>query len=129
MPHFSVEYSSNLSDEYDLQELSDLIRDSALDAGIFPLGGIRVRFHPVEIYTIADGHPENAFISILVRIGAGRDLSAKQTAGQIVFDAVCDYFSDDLAGGHFMISLDIAENDPDLSFKRNSVHGRLSAKG
>lgn len=127
MPHFIVEHSSGVGAKHDLQRLSDLIRDKADNTGVFPRGGIRVRMHPVETYTIADGHPENAFVSILVRIGAGRDMVTKKAAGQAVFDAACDFFAAELEGGHFMISLDIVENDPDVSFKRNTVHGRLKA--
>ena len=129
MPHFTVEYSRNLDDRHDFQKLADLIRDVAAETGVFPLGGIRVRLYPAEIYSIADGHPENSFVSISVRIGAGRDPETKRAAGQAVFDAVCGFFSADLEGGHFMVSLDIAENDPDVSFKRNTVHGRLKREG
>ncbi len=125
MPHFIVEHSSNLSQRHDFQALSDLIRDAADKTGVFPLGGIRVRMHPVDTYTIADGHSDNAFVSIVVRIGAGRDTATKKTAGQSVFDAVCGFFAAELAGSHFMMSLDIVENDPDVSFKRNTIHGRL----
>ncbi len=125
MPHFIVEYSHNLAQRHDFQALSDLIRDAANRTGVFPLGGIRVRMHPADICTIADGHVDNAFVAILVRIGAGRDTATKNAAGQAVFDEICQFFITELEGGHFMISLDIVENSPEVSFKRNTVHGRL----
>ncbi len=127
MPHFIVEYSSNLDASQDMQHLSDLIRDVAAETGVFPLGGIRVRLHPCDIYTIADGHEENAFVSLIVRLGAGRDVETKRQAGQAIFDAVCGFFDAELAGGYFMVSLDMVENEAELSFKKNSVHGRLKA--
>ena len=128
MPHFIIEHSSNVGQSHDLKLLGEIIRDAADATGVFPLGGIRVRFHSCETYVIADGHPDNAFLSVIVRIGAGRDLETKRKAGQVVFDAICDFFEDDLKGEHFMVSLDIEENIPDVSFKKNSVHGRLQGK-
>ena len=129
MPHFNVEYSANLAGRHDMQTLADLISDVAADTGVFPLGGIRVRMEAFDIVSIADKHPENAFVSIVIRIGSGRDAATKKAAGQRVFDTVCDFFAIELEGGHFMISLDIVENDPEVSFKRNTVHARLKDNG
>lgn len=126
MPHFIVEHSANLAESYDLQALADIIRDAAAETGVFPLAGIRVRFHPSEIYTIADGHPENAFLAIVVRLGAGRDMETKNRAGKMVFDAVCGFFGDAMTNGHMMVSLDMDENNAELSFKANSVHRRMN---
>jgi len=126
MPHFIVEHSANLSESHDLQVLADLIRDAAVETGVFPLAGIRVRFHSSEIYTIADGHHDNAFLAIVVRLGAGRDTKTKQQAGKRVFDVVCDFFGDFVKSGHMMVSLDMDENNPELSFKANSVHQRMN---
>jgi len=58
-----------------MAELAQQLSDVVVATGIFPLAGIRVRMHPVETYAIADGHPDNAFVALIMRIGAGRDLS------------------------------------------------------
>lgn len=126
MPHFIVEYSSNLARSHDLGKLGELIRDVAVETGVFPLSGVRVRFHPSELYVIADGHRDNAFMSIIVRLGEGRDMETKQRAGQMIYDAVCEFFKAELAGGHFMLSLDLQEIISDVSYKKNTVHTRLS---
>lgn len=126
MPHFIIEHSADLADPSELKKLGELVRDVAVETGVFPLGGIRVRFHPCETYVIADGHEDNKFISIIVRIGAGRTLEAKQMAGQKIYDAVSSFFEAELAGEHFMISLDINEINADVSFKKSTIHGRLN---
>lgn len=126
MPHFIVEHSANLAKTHDLQELARVIAKASDETGIFPLAGTRVRLHPSEIYVIADEHPDNAFLSVVMRVGAGRDLETKQRAGKAVFDAICGFFDDIIDSGHFMVSVDIDENNPDVSFKRNSVTKRLS---
>ena len=126
MPHFIIEHSSNLSDRHDLRALGKIIADVTEKTGAFPLAGTRVRFHPCETYVIADDHPDNAFLSVIMRIGAGRDLETQQNAGQVVFDAICDFFADDLASGHFLVSVDMEINDPQLSFKKNGISPRLN---
>ncbi|MDD9910241.1 MAG: 5-carboxymethyl-2-hydroxymuconate isomerase [Ahrensia sp.] len=127
MPHFNVEYSQNLVQRHDMQALADLICRSAAETGVFPLGGIRVRLMGFDQVAIADGHRDNAFVSIVVRIGQGRDEATKRSAGQAVFDAICDFFADELDGEHFMVSLDMVENEAGVSFKRNTVHSRIKS--
>ena len=43
MPHFTIEYSANLDERLDMAEVVDVVRNAAVETGIFPLGGIRVR--------------------------------------------------------------------------------------
>ena len=123
MPHFTVEYSANLTQ--DPYALAQVIADAALETGLFPLGGLRVRMVRCEDFVIADGHDENSFAAILARIGAGRDDEAKRKAAEHVFEAAREFFAEDLESGYFMLSLDLIENDPNCSFKANGVHARL----
>ena len=43
MPHFTIEYSANLEPCVDMQAVVEVVRKTAVETGIFPLGGIRVR--------------------------------------------------------------------------------------
>ena len=43
MPHIIIEYSENLEQKINLDTLIEKIHISALDTGIFPLGGLRIR--------------------------------------------------------------------------------------
>ncbi|MEM1040720.1 MAG: 5-carboxymethyl-2-hydroxymuconate isomerase [Pseudomonadota bacterium] len=125
MPHLVADYSANLAERCDIEMLQNTLYDAAVASGVFPLGGIRVRFHRAEIYAIADRHKDNAYLSVVLRIGSGRSLEAKKTAGALIFQTLETFFADELAGGHFMLSVDMVENDPDVSFKANGVHARL----
>ncbi len=127
MPHLIVEHSANLSKSHDMQALADCINEAVQTTGIFPLAGIRVRLHPSQICSIADGHPDNAFVAIIMRIGAGRDLATRQRGGQAVFDAVCDFFKTEMDSGFMAVSLDIEINDPDMSLKKNGIRTRLDS--
>src|SRR5436305_12711234 len=88
MPHFSIEYSANLDAEVDIGEICELVRKAAVETGIFPLGGIRVRAIRCEHYAIADGRPGYAFLAVLLRLGEGRVLAARQLAGEHIFRAL-----------------------------------------
>ncbi|MEL6745516.1 MAG: 5-carboxymethyl-2-hydroxymuconate isomerase [Pseudomonadota bacterium] len=125
MPHLVADYSANLADRCDIQQLQNVLYGAAVASGIFPLGGIRVRFHRAEVYAIADRHEDNAYLSVVLRIGVGRSLETKKAAGASIFRALEAFFADELAGGHFMLSVDMVENDPEVSFKANGVYNRL----
>jgi len=43
MSHFTTEYSANLDQRVDMGKIVEVIRKAAVETGIFPLGGIRVR--------------------------------------------------------------------------------------
>lgn len=129
MPHFSVEYSANLESRYDMAALAKCIADAAVQTGIFPLGGNRVRLYPAAHVYIADGLAENAFVSVVARIGAGRDEATKKSAIQAVAEAVATFFSKELEGEHFLLSLDVFENDPVTSIKLNTINKRLKKEG
>ncbi|MCJ8310089.1 MAG: 5-carboxymethyl-2-hydroxymuconate isomerase [Rhizobiaceae bacterium] len=125
MPHIIVEHSANLSETHDMADLAKRLGDACVGTGIFPRAGVRVRMHPIETYAMADGHPDNAFIAVIMRIGAGRELEVRQRGGQVVFDLLCNTFADAIEQGFMAISVDMEINDPDMTFKRNGVAGRM----
>ena len=75
MPHIWIEYSANL--DLDTRALMRVVQDAAVgDGSLYPLAGARTRALRVDDYLIVDGHPDNAFVHVLLRIGHGR--SAEQ---------------------------------------------------
>ncbi len=61
MPHFTIEYSANLDTRVDMGEVVEIVRKAAVETGIFPLGGIRVRAIRCEHYAIAaQQHPRSS---------------------------------------------------------------------
>ncbi|HEY4985257.1 MAG TPA: 5-carboxymethyl-2-hydroxymuconate Delta-isomerase [Bradyrhizobium sp.] len=128
MPHFSIEYSANLDAQVDMGEICELVRKAAVDTGIFPLGGIRVRAISCEHYAIADGRPGYGFIAMLLRLGEGRDLAARQKAGEHIFRVLSAHLEPLFAKGTFALSFDMQINDKDVSWKRNTIHDALKAE-
>jgi 5-carboxymethyl-2-hydroxymuconate isomerase len=128
MPHFTLEYSANLDALVDMGKVVELVRKAAVETGIFPLGGIRVRAVRCEHYGIADGNAQFGFLAMVLRLGEGRDLATRKKAGEHIFKALSDYLDPVFAKSLFALSFDMQINDKDTSWKRNNIHDALKAK-
>lgn len=128
MPHFNIEYSSNLDGKVDFKALCNRVLEVILETGLFEVGAVRVRAFRAEAYAIADRLPENAFIDMSFRIGTGRSTEDRKLTGERIFAAVTDQLADLFATPHFALTLEIREIDPELSWKKNAIHPRLRQK-
>ena len=127
MPHLTIEYSANLDTRTDIAALCRTLHTALLQTGLFELGAIRVRALRCTDYAVADLMPENSFADLRLRIGAGRSQVEKHKAGEGIFAAASAHFAPQLATAYFALSLDIAEIDASLSWKKNAIHPRLRA--
>ncbi len=122
MAHIVIEHSSNLRGRLDLSRLIQAVHQAALATGIFPIGGMRTRAYETQSYRIADGHPDNAFVHLSIRVGHGRDLATRRRACERIFDAACDELAGLFASIPLGVSIEMQELDPELSFKKNNLH-------
>jgi 5-carboxymethyl-2-hydroxymuconate isomerase len=128
MPHFTIEYSTNLDAQVDMGKVVELVRKAAVETGIFPLGGIRVRAVRCEHYAIADGQKNLGFLDMVLRLGEGRDLPTRQKAGEHIFKALSAYLDPVFADLKFALSFDMQINDKETSWKRNNIHEALKVE-
>lgn len=128
MPHFTIEYSANLDDRLDIGAACEVVRKAAVETGIFPLGGIRVRAMRCEHYAIADARQDYGFLDMVLRIGEGRDLPTRKKAGEQIFQALSRHLDPVFASSKFALSFDMQINDKDTSWKRNNIHDALKAE-
>ena len=128
MPHFTIEYSANLDARVDMAAIVEVVRKAAVETGIFPLGGIRVRALRCEHYAIADGNPQHGFLAMVLRLGEGRDLAARQKAGEHIFRTLSDHLDPVFANSKFALSFDMQINDKETSWKRNNIHDALKVE-
>ena len=128
MPHFTLEYSANLDGRVDMAKVVELVRKAAVETGIFPLGGIRVRAVRCEQFAIADGQPHFGFLDMVLRLGEGRDMATRQKAGEHIFKALSSYLDPVFADSKFALSFDMQINDKETSWKRNNIHDALKAE-
>jgi 5-carboxymethyl-2-hydroxymuconate isomerase len=128
MPHFTIEYSANLDGPVDMGLVVELVRKAAVETGIFPLGGIRVRAVRCDHYAIGDGSKNFGFLDMVLRLGEGRDLATRRKAGEHIFQALSAYLDPMFADGKFALSFDMQINDKETSWKRNNIHEALKVE-
>jgi 5-carboxymethyl-2-hydroxymuconate isomerase len=128
MPHFTIEYSANLDHRLDIGAVCEVVRKAAVETGIFPLGGIRVRAVRCEHHAIADARQDYGFLDMVLRVGEGRDLPARKKAGEHVFQALSKHLDPVFAASKFALSFDMQINDKDTSWKRNNIHDALKVE-
>lgn len=128
MPHFTIEYSANLAERTDIGAICELVRRTALETRIFPIGGIRVRAIRCEHYAIADGDPELCFLAMGLRLGEGRDLASRKAAGEHIFAALCAYLEPVFESAKLGLTFEMVEIKSETSWKKNNIHAYLTAK-
>ena len=88
MPHFTMEYSTNLEKSVDFPALCKVVHKTIMSTGLFELGALRVRALRADAYAVADLLLENAFIDMSFRIGKGRSELEKRNTGEAIFSTV-----------------------------------------
>ncbi|MGH8168554.1 MAG: 5-carboxymethyl-2-hydroxymuconate Delta-isomerase [Woeseiaceae bacterium] len=129
MPHQIVEYSANLEGVIDIDALIKCVHEAALATGVFPLAGLRTRAARRDHYCIADGHPDNAFVHVLLRIRFGRSLADRERAADSISQALFDFLSGISSERPLAISLDIQDIDPHTNRKMNNLREHLASRG
>ncbi|MCH8070492.1 MAG: 5-carboxymethyl-2-hydroxymuconate Delta-isomerase [Proteobacteria bacterium] len=128
MPHQTIEYSANLEPELDIEALVRVLHETAASIDALPIGGLRTRAVARQHYRIADGHPDNAFINVFLRIAPGRSFEVRKAAGEKLFQALCEYLEPIYSSSPLAISYEIQELDADLRWKKNNLREYLAAR-
>jgi 5-carboxymethyl-2-hydroxymuconate isomerase len=125
MPHFQIEYSSNLEDVVDMGAFCEAVRRAATEIEAFPNAGIRVRAFRADHYAIADGDPKHGFVDISIRLRGGRPDEVKQAATRRIFEAARDFLAPAMKTRSIALSLEMRDIDPALSPKTGTIRDHL----
>jgi 5-carboxymethyl-2-hydroxymuconate isomerase len=128
MPHLTVEYSANLETDIDIESLLRVLHETACNIEAFPMAGIRTRAVSRKNYEIADGHVDNAFVALILRIAPGRSLEIRKTAGEEIFAAFCNYLEPIYATTPLAISFEMQELDGEFRWKKNNVRDYIAKR-
>jgi len=129
MPHLTVEYTANLEHRLDVPGLIEMLHTTAAAIEAFPLAGIRTRAVRLDHYRVADGHPDNAFVHLRLRIAHGRSLAVRRAAGEALFAALSGFLQPILDDSPLAISFEIEEIHPELNFKQGNIRDYLARRG
>lgn len=126
MPHFILEYSSNLDKDLDVSSLFEKLHKTTIDLSEFPTSGIRSRARRCEEYRIAEGNPENAFVHLTMKIGAGRSITVKKTVADRIFDTLTAFLQQIYDNRSLSIGFELIELHPELTYKKNNIESVIS---
>ena len=124
MPHITIEYSANVGLHHDIAALVDAVHAAALQHGLAPTDGLRTRAARRDHYRVADGRPDYAFVSIMVRIGPGRDAQAKSSFLETVLGAAEAAIAAEDGPLVVAWSAELSETDARFRINRNEVRAR-----
>ena len=128
MPHQIIEYSANLEDRIDIDALVAGLHEAARDIDGLPLGGLRTRAARRDHFAIADRHPDNAFVHLVLRLGHGRTLEKRREFGEAIFAALCGLLEPVYTPSPLAISFEIQEIHPDLTWKKNNLREYMAER-
>ena len=128
MPHLIIEYSANLEKHAEIQELVDGLHRTAMGIDGLPVGGLRTRAQKREVYQIADRHPDNAFVHLVLRLGHGRPLEKRREFGDVLFAALCEQLDPVATTSPLAISFEIQEIHPELTWKKNNLRDYMAKR-
>lgn len=128
MPHIVVEYSVNLEEQISAGELVRRVHEAALGTAVFEVGAVRTRGEPRQLYEIADGDPENAFIHVAARIAPGRDPDTRRRIGQALLDALWSIAEPIWDTTPLGLSVEVNEIDDTAALRKNNLQEHVAAK-
>jgi 5-carboxymethyl-2-hydroxymuconate isomerase len=121
MPHIIVEYSSNLRESLRPELFIQEVHNAAVKTGAFGASTLRTRASERTCYRVGDGHPENGFVHIVMRIRPGRGREEKLKLGESIFSVICDYLKPIFDSRPLGLTYEIQEIDTDFRFLKSTL--------
>lgn len=126
MPHFIVEYTDNIKNEVNLVSLFELVHQVLISRdSFFPIGGIRSRAIELHDYRVADGAEDDAFIHVILKIGAGRPEEIKKEVCEAIFGVMKEQYSELMSNRYLALSMELIEFSEAGTYKHNNIHARF----
>ena len=128
MPHLTIEYSKNIENDIEINDLVQAMHDSASSIDALPVGGLRTRAVARKYFLVADGHSSNTFVNVALRIAPGRSDSIKKEAGEKLFLTLKKFFSEYSDSNPVALSFEIQELDANLRWKDSNIREHMKKR-
>jgi 5-carboxymethyl-2-hydroxymuconate isomerase len=126
MPHIIVEYSSNLRESLNPDLFIQEVHNAAEKTGAFGSSTLRTRASERTCYRVGDGHPDNGFVHVVMRIRPGRGREEKLKLGESVFSVICDYLKPIFESRPLGLTYEIQEIETDFRFLKSNLPDHAS---
>ena len=121
MPHVIVEYSANIEDKIRVPQLLVAVHEAVDQTKIAELAGLRTRAERRDDFRVADNHPANGFVGIIVRIAQGRTLETRKMLLEAVTAAANTHLEPVFATTPLALSIEVQEIDPVLRVNKSNI--------
>jgi len=126
MPHFIMEYSANLDEDLNIPVLFEKLNETAIATGVFPIGGIRTRAVRCEHFRVGEGDPENTFVHLTAKVGAGREPQVLKEACDKIFEVFSSLLDPVFDKRYISIGFEMIELHPQRNYKKNNIHQKIA---
>lgn len=109
MPHFKLEYSTNISEKPVASELFSKLHHLLCEIGPFEISSIKSRIYPCENFFVSTGDRGQAFIHLELSILSGRSEETKKKVGEQLLGFLREEFIQTAEGKNCSITVDIRE--------------------
>lgn len=130
MPHFIVEYTSNVKADARVPELLKKGTNLLMAEG-YPLMGMRARGVECGEYELADGQKDYAMVHVVLKVAPGHSAERKQRTCVVVFEMLKAHFAEVFARRYLMLSVELVEimsGDGSPTLKMSNVGESLPAR-
>jgi len=117
MPHLVLEYSANVPDTPDLDDVLRRLHEAMATTGHFDLARVKSRVRRHETFRLADGASDRAFVHLDLSVLAGRKAELLQGAGAALLSVLNEAFPRARLERRCQITIEIREMRRDLYFK------------
>lgn len=121
MPHVLIDYSKGAADRVDMTRLTAAVHRTLRDSGIFSSDGVRTFAREADVSFVADEHPSNQYIQIVVRIAPGRDAALRRKIVELAFSAAAAVARPALDEGRLGLRVDLTESDPEFKMQESTL--------
>lgn len=114
MPHCTVEYTNNIENQLNINEILQGINDSLISHdGVFSANGIRSRAIMLNDYKVGEGTGSDAFIHVTVQIAMGRSSETKEIVQNHLFGTLTRLVKEIDTDKKIALSLQLSELNSD----------------
>jgi 5-carboxymethyl-2-hydroxymuconate isomerase len=109
MPHLVLEYSANVPDRPDPKRVLLDLHDALVASALFEKKDLKSRAVKHDVFTVADGAQDRAFVALSIAILDGRSDDVKAALSEAALDVLVRAFPKLVAGGRGAISVEIRD--------------------
>jgi len=109
MPHLVLEYSANVPDAPDFGRVLLDLHDALIASALFERKDIKSRAVRHDVFAVADGAEDRAFVALSIAILEGRSDDVKAALSEGALEVLQRAFPKLVAGGRGAISVEIRD--------------------